>query len=340
MLLTGQSDTRIGKAAILDGSWRESEGTDTHTHTHTDTHTFIHREKQRETGGRGGPGISNMSWGTLYSQLAGVSRQSTSLGKVWLSVLFIFRVTILAVAAETVWGDEQSDFTCNTLQPGCENVCYDHFFPISHVRLWCLQLIFASTPPLLVAMHVAYRKHGDKRRVLRRDKRSSGGPTAARTRQQEEELESIRQRRLPIVGTLWWTYALSLVFRVGFEVVFVYALFAIYGTLWMPRLVRCDQWPCPNKVDCFVSRPTEKTVFTVFMAAASVACVVLNVAELAYLVSKALVRCSQSGTRKCSSMTNCSSADPKSLLQNKKNEKKSESLLSTVSSLASSAKAV
>lgn len=60
--------------------------------------------------------LIRMSWPTLYAQLAGVNRHSTSLGKVWLSVLFIFRVMVLVVAAESVWGDEQSDFTCNTLQ--------------------------------------------------------------------------------------------------------------------------------------------------------------------------------------------------------------------------------
>lgn len=51
-------------------------------------------------------------------------------------------------------------------QPGCENVCYDQFFPVSHIRLWCLQLVFVSTPTLLVAMYVAYRNHRDKRRLL------------------------------------------------------------------------------------------------------------------------------------------------------------------------------
>ncbi|XP_062383727.1 gap junction beta-2 protein-like isoform X2 [Sardina pilchardus] len=278
-----------------------------------------------------------MSWTTLYTQLAGVNRQSTSLGKVWLSVLFIFRVTILALAAEAVWGDEQSDFTCNTLQPGCENVCYDHFFPISHVRLWCLQLVFASTPALLVAMHVAYRKRSDKRRVLRNRKPAAGVPSG-HTKQQEEQLESIRQQRLHIAGTLWWTYALSLVFRLLLEAAFVYALYAIYGSFWIPRLVRCEQWPCPNEVDCFVSRPTEKTVFTMFMAAASGACMVLNAAELVYLVAKALVSCPRPATRKgagSSAASNCS-AKNKGLLQSKKNE----TLLSSVSSMASSAKAV
>lgn len=64
---------------------------------------------------------SRMSWTTLYAQLAGVNRHSTSVGKVWLSVLFIFRVMVLVVAAESVWGDEQSDFTCNTLQVRCHS---------------------------------------------------------------------------------------------------------------------------------------------------------------------------------------------------------------------------
>ncbi|KAI4877096.1 hypothetical protein NFI96_006685 [Prochilodus magdalenae] len=233
-----------------------------------------------------------------------------SLGKIWLSVLFIFRVTILVVAAETVWGDEQSDFVCNTLQPGCENVCYDHFFPISHVRLWCLQLIFASTPALLVAMYVAYRNHKDKREILlRSDKKSKA--------KQEEDLESVRTRRLPIAGPLWWIYAISLVFRLVFEVAFIYALYAIYDGFWLPRLVRCEASPCPNEVDCFVSRPTEKTVFTVFMAAASAACMVLNMAELAYLVAKAATQCLNMNTG--NSRANCTGKD-KDLLQNKKNE--------------------
>ncbi|XP_012675627.1 gap junction beta-2 protein-like [Clupea harengus] len=245
-----------------------------------------------------------MSWGELYTQLAGVNRQSTGLGKVWLSFLFIFRVTILVLAAEKVWGDEQSDFKCNTLQPGCENVCYDHFFPISHVRLWCLQLVFASTPPLLVAMHVAHRKRSSK--------------SSARARQQEEELKSIRQRRLPITGTLWWTYALSLVFRLVFEAVFVYAMYAIYGSFWIPRLVRCEQWPCPNEVDCFVSRPTEKTVFTMFMVAASGACMVLNATELAYLIAKMMMKCSRPGARRDACSSRCSNRPP--VEQNQRNE--------------------
>ncbi|KAL3999304.1 solute carrier family 15, member 5 [Sarotherodon galilaeus] len=198
-----------------------------------------------------------MSWPALYTQLVGANRHATSLGKIWLSVLFIFRVMVLVVAAESVWGDEQSDFTCNTLQPGCENVCYDQFFPVSHIRLWCLQLVFVSTPTLLVAMYVAYRNHRDKRKLLQ------------------------------VCALFYYDYGKVIVMT---DKMMMYALYVVYDGFQMPRLVQCDQWPCPNLVDCFISRPTEKTIFTVFMATTSSICMVLNVAELVYLVIKAFTR--------------------------------------------------
>ncbi|XP_041740791.1 gap junction beta-2 protein [Coregonus clupeaformis] len=266
-----------------------------------------------------------MSWVALYTQLGGVNKHSTSLGKIWLSVLFLFRITILVLAAESVWGDEQAGFTCNTQQPGCKNVCYDHFFPVSHIRLWCLQLIFVSTPALLVAMHVAYRKSGDKRHIIATASRSGGDD---KTRQ--VDLETLKRRRLPITGTLWWTYTCSLFFRLIFEAGFMYALYFVYDGFQMPRLVKCEQWPCPNKVDCFISRPTEKTIFTIFMVVSSSVCMVLNVAELAYLIAKALMRCSARMSKKNHAHPDNMTLD-KSLLQNKKNE----ILLSSVSDSSS-----
>ncbi|XP_055019154.1 gap junction beta-2 protein-like [Boleophthalmus pectinirostris] len=224
---------------------------------------------------------SRVSWPALYLQLVGANRHSTSLGKIWLSVLFIFRVMVLVVAAESVWGDEQTDFTCNTLQPGCENVCYDQFFPVSHIRLWCLQLLFVSTPTLLIAAHVAYRKRRDKK---------AGFLSTKNQLSQEEEMENLKKRKVSIVGALWWTYAFSIVCRLLFEGGFMYALYMLYDGFRMPRLVRCNQWPCPNLVDCFVSRPTEKTIFTLFMATTTSVCMVLNIAELAYLIGKAITR--------------------------------------------------
>ncbi|XP_063733174.1 gap junction alpha-3 protein-like isoform X2 [Eleginops maclovinus] len=95
-------------------------------------------------------------WNLLGKLLEKAQEHSTVVGKVWLSVLFIFRILILSAATEKVWGDEQSGFICDTKQPGCENVCYDITFPISHVRFWVLQIIFVSTPTLIYLGHILH----------------------------------------------------------------------------------------------------------------------------------------------------------------------------------------
>ncbi|KAM3935705.1 gap junction beta-2 protein-like [Leptodactylus fuscus] len=223
-----------------------------------------------------------MDWGGLYAIIGGVNKHSTGIGKIWISVLFIFRVMILVVAAQSVWGDEQSDFTCNTLQPGCKNVCYDHHFPLSHIRLWCLQLIFVATPALLVAMHVAYLRNGKKRELKKEGKCD------------EIHLKEIKDGKVSIKGPLWWTYTTSIIFRIIFEAAFMYLFYTLYDGFQMQRLVRCSNWPCPNVVDCFISRPTEKTIFTYFMIIVSAICMALNVLELGFLIIRALGKSSNS----------------------------------------------
>ncbi|KAG5833468.1 hypothetical protein ANANG_G00276260 [Anguilla anguilla] len=115
-------------------------------------------------------------WSFLGRLLENAQEHSTVIGKVWLTVLFIFRILVLGAAAEEVWGDEQSDFTCNTQQPGCENVCYDEAFPISHIRFWVLQIIFVSTPTLIYLGHVLHivrmeEKRKEKEEELRKASR-------------------------------------------------------------------------------------------------------------------------------------------------------------------------
>ncbi|XP_067839972.1 connexin 28.8 [Heptranchias perlo] len=204
-----------------------------------------------------------MSWSLLRDVLSGVNQYSTVVGRIWLTVMFIFRVLVYVVAAERVWSDEQKEFTCNSEQPGCENVCFDHFFPVSQARLWALQLIMVSTPSLLVVMHVGYREHREKKykKKLYVDKGS-------------------------IDGGLWWTYFFSLVFKTGVEISFLFVFQWMYNGFSVPRLVKCEVRPCPNVVDCFVGRPTEKTIFIYCMAVSSGFCILLNICEISYLFVK------------------------------------------------------
>uniref|UniRef100_A0A8B9Y277 Gap junction protein n=1 Tax=Bos mutus grunniens TaxID=30521 RepID=A0A8B9Y277_BOSMU len=58
-------------------------------------------------------------------------------------------------------------------------------------------------------------------------------------------------------------YLLSVALRLLAELTFLAGQALLYGFRVAPRFV-CAGPPCPHTVDCFVSRPTEKTVFLVF----------------------------------------------------------------------------
>ncbi|KAG9282279.1 connexin 28.8 [Astyanax mexicanus] len=209
-----------------------------------------------------------MNWGFLENVLSGVNKYSTVVGRIWLSVLFIFRILVFVAAAEQVWKDESKDFVCNTQQPGCENVCFDHFFPISQVRLWALQLIMVSTPSLLVALHVAYREHRESKygKKLYEDKGR-------------------------IDGGLLCTYLLSLALKTAFEVGTLLTFYLLYNGFDVPRLLQCEETPCPNLVDCYISKATEKKIFLYIMGCTSILCIILNVTETLYIISKQCWKC-------------------------------------------------
>ncbi|EPY79913.1 hypothetical protein CB1_000878013 [Camelus ferus] len=93
--------------------------------------------------------MTNMSWSFLTRLLEEIHNHSTFVGKVWLTVLVVFRIVLTAVGGESIYSDEQTKFTCNTRQPGCDNVCYDAFAPLSHVRFWVFQIVVISTPSVM-----------------------------------------------------------------------------------------------------------------------------------------------------------------------------------------------
>ncbi|KAM4701347.1 gap junction alpha-8 protein [Discoglossus pictus] len=229
-------------------------------------------------------------WSFLGNILEEVNEHSTVIGRVWLTVLFIFRILILGTAAEFVWGDEQSDFVCNTQQPGCENVCYDEAFPLSHIRLWVLQIIFVSTPSLVYVGHAVHHVRMEEKRKEREDAEMSRQMNEERlplapdqgSIRTTKETSTKGTKRFRLEGTLLRTYICHIIFKTLFEVGFVVGQYFLYGFQIVP-LYRCSRWPCPNTVDCFVSRPTEKTVFIMFMLAVAAVSLFLNVVEISHL---------------------------------------------------------
>ncbi|XP_075049826.1 gap junction alpha-2 protein-like [Mixophyes fleayi] len=216
-------------------------------------------------------------WDLLKILLDEVQEHSTLIGKVWLTVLFIFRILILSLAGESVWGDEQSDFTCNTNQPGCTNVCYDKAFPISHVRYWVLQFLFVSTPTLIYLGHVVY--------LSRKEEKLKQGNMENESKMEDDLKMQAPTTKIKMQGALMCTYAASVIFKSIFEAAFVFGQWYLYGFV-MPPIFVCTRVPCPHKVDCFVSRPTEKTIFIIFMLVVSLISLLLNLLELIHLCCK------------------------------------------------------
>ncbi|KAL1267998.1 hypothetical protein QQF64_033361 [Cirrhinus molitorella] len=241
-------------------------------------------------------------WSFLARLLENAQEHSTVIGKVWLTVLFIFRILVLGAAAEEVWGDEQSDFTCNTQQPGCENVCYDEAFPISHMRFWVLQIIFVSTPTLIYLGHVLHivrmeEKRKEREEELRKASRlqdekellyrnggggESGGRGGGGGSKKEKPPIRDEHGKIRIRGALLRTYVFNIIFKTLFEVGFILGQYFLYGFQLRP-LYKCARWPCPNTVDCFISRPTEKTIFIIFMLVVACVSLLLNLLEIYHL---------------------------------------------------------
>ncbi|XP_038133506.1 gap junction alpha-5 protein-like [Cyprinodon tularosa] len=239
-------------------------------------------------------------WSLLGNFLEEVQEHSTSVGKVWLTVLFIFRILVLGTAAESSWGDEQSDFLCDTQQPGCTNVCYDSAFPIAHIRYWVLQIVFVSTPSLIYmghAMHIVRRE--EKRKRIEQEEREAREDDGEDLQKEKEFLQQKENRKeiisegtgaVRLKGALLRTYILSILIRTVMEVTFIVVQYLIYG-VFLKALYLCKAWPCPNPVNCYMSRPTEKNVFIVFMLVVAGVSLLLSVLELYHLGWKSIKAC-------------------------------------------------
>ncbi|XP_074522425.1 gap junction protein delta 6 [Halichoeres trimaculatus] len=278
-------------------------------------------------------------WTLLKRLLDAVHQHSTMIGRLWLTVMVIFRLLIVAVATEDVYTDEQEMFVCNTLQPGCSTVCYDAFAPISQPRFWVFHIISVSTPSLCF---IIYTWHNLSKAPHNNSQRQGQGP-GVRSGQgcqdggldggQEmydrscdsdscsihshkhlghslaDVLEGIPTQSLPrgdtnilssgqaraclqrnssvealVVsgGVLSKCYVFHVCLRAVLEVGFVLAQWKLFG-FQVPVHFLCTSAPCSQPVDCYISRPTEKTIFLLFMFCVGVFCILLNLLELNHL---------------------------------------------------------
>ncbi|XP_051522630.1 gap junction gamma-1 protein-like [Myxocyprinus asiaticus] len=259
-----------------------------------------------------------MSWSFLTRLLEEIHNHSTFVGKIWLTVLIVFRIVLTAVGGESIYYDEQSKFICNSGQPGCENICYDSFAPLSHVRFWVCQIIVVATPSLMYLGYAANKiaqleedkKDGYSKKLCLRSQREYPGIEEAEDDLDEDptiynstEVENGSDRAPEGRGVSFTSesgktrhdgrmriqrdglmrgYALQLLARSALEVGFLAGQYALYGFSVPSRFV-CSDEPCPHSVDCFISRPTEKTIFLLIMYCVTLLCLLLNIWEMLHL---------------------------------------------------------
>ncbi|XP_037543599.1 gap junction alpha-3 protein-like [Nematolebias whitei] len=221
--------------------------------------------------------------GYLVELLGKAQEHSTAVGKVWLTVLFIFRIMVLKSAVEDVWDNEESDFLCDTNQPGCEAICYDKTFPISHPCFWVMQIIFVSTPTLVYLGHKVHLLHMKRKKQHSasqddREKQSLCNQTEEAPSMEKHDEELLKRK-------LFYTYTFNVIFKIIFEVVFIVGQYFLYGFRLKP-MYTCNRWPCLTTVYCYISRPTEKTLFIVFMLIVACVSLLLNLVEVFYLFYK------------------------------------------------------
>ncbi|XP_010183430.1 PREDICTED: LOW QUALITY PROTEIN: gap junction alpha-3 protein-like [Mesitornis unicolor] len=222
-------------------------------------------------------------WSLLGRLLESAQEHSTVVGKVWLTVLFVFRILVLGAAAERVWGAGLFGF-----QPGGQNASYDSTFPISPLRFWVLQIIFVSTPSLVYLGHILHLVHLEEKEQQRAAAWASSGARRQQPRQPRLPVGDARGR-VCMRGAILRTYICNVVFKALLEVGFIVGQYALYGFQLKP-LYTCSRWPCPNTVNCYISRPTEKTIFILFMLGVACVSLLLNLVEIYHL---GLTKCRQ-----------------------------------------------
>uniref|UniRef100_A0A8C4PLW0 Gap junction protein n=1 Tax=Equus asinus TaxID=9793 RepID=A0A8C4PLW0_EQUAS len=177
----------------------------------------------------------------------------TIVGKIWLLLTMLLRMAVVVLAGAPVYQDEQERFVCNTLQPGCANVCYDVFSPVSHLRFWLIQSVSVLLPSAVFSVYVLHR----------------GVVLAARG-----------EARNLDVPDFSCGYMVHLFLRTLTEAAFGALHYLLFGFL-VPKRFSCTRPPCTSVVDCYVSRPTEKSIMMLFLWAVSVLSLLLSVADLA-----------------------------------------------------------
>merc|ERR1711957_411987 len=76
-------------------------------------------------------------------------KYSTPISHGWWLVNFVFRMFVVGSVGSAIYDDEQGNFHCDTIQPGCKQLCFNRFSPMQHPRFWGFQMLFCTLPSVI-----------------------------------------------------------------------------------------------------------------------------------------------------------------------------------------------
>ncbi|XP_028329202.1 gap junction delta-4 protein-like [Gouania willdenowi] len=207
--------------------------------------------------------------------------------------MLTLRSFLLLLAGFTLFSDEQERFICNTIQPGCSNVCFDVFAPVSVLRLWLFHLILLCLPHFMFATYVVHKvlsypffENFDY------DRSGESSPSSLENSSKEPSVQKATSRptfsRECRTPRFHCAYFCVVIIRIILEVSFSAAQYFLIG-LTIPKSFFCYETPCTSGVECYISRPTEKTLMLNFMLGIASLSILLSLIDLISSV-KAMIR--------------------------------------------------
>uniref|UniRef100_A0A5F8GLA2 Gap junction protein n=1 Tax=Monodelphis domestica TaxID=13616 RepID=A0A5F8GLA2_MONDO len=213
-------------------------------------------------------------WDLLGFLIITLNCNVTIVGKIWLIIMIMLRMVVIILAGYPIYQDEQERFICNTLQPGCSNVCYDIFSPVSHFRFWLIQNVSVLLPYAMFSVYVFHK--GALRAAM-----GARQPDCCKGRNILPDQRGVKgfgysHLNFPDFST---AYIIQLLLRILTEAAFGGAQYYLFG-FWVPKQFSCYHSPCTSVVDCYISRPTEKSIMMLFIWGVSALSFLLSFVDL------------------------------------------------------------
>ncbi|XP_069716533.1 gap junction delta-4 protein [Phaenicophaeus curvirostris] len=224
-------------------------------------------------------------WDSLGFLVVTLNYNVTVVGKIWLMFVILLRMAVVVLAGYPLYQDEQERFVCNTLQPGCSNICYDLFSPVSHFRFWVIQTVSILLPYAAFSIYVLHKVAMYIVRMHCSVHGCKGNEDLSSPKDLKELCKSAVVNRLDCgadnlsVLNFSRAYTVHLFFRTLLEAAFATVQYFLFG-FFVPDRFSCYHSPCTTTVDCYISRPTEKSIMMIFIWGVSSLSFLLSLADL------------------------------------------------------------